>query len=184
MFIRDINKTTKLETYINNSFLLYKDDILILHSKQWKEEDISGQSCIQYKIYNYYLTIYYVILIYLEIKDGVNLEWNYYEEKYKLNKISKCLACNNINLNKILNIFGLPLTICTEDGGIECMGLQENFEIEPILFNTSNLYNKFDVKSLLNNPISCEILLSSSCNNINILNYILQINNNQEFLIL
>lgn len=181
MFLR-INKTTELETYIANVFSLYRKDILALHIKEWKEEDISGKSCIQYKIYQYYLAVYYVILIYLELKQGINTDWNYYESKYKISTIRKCLSCDKIDLNAILNIFGLPST--TPDGGIEDMGLEETFEIEPILLTTESEYDKVVIKDILNNLYTCELLLPSRCNEINNIDYILQLTNNPEFLIL
>ncbi|SRR6266403_4042359 len=182
MFLR-INKTTELETYIANVFSLYRKDILSLHYKEWKEENISGKSCIQYKVYQYYLAIYYVILIYLELKQGINTDWNYYIKKYNLDKISKCLACDNIDLESILKIFGLSITTCID--GIECIGVEESFEVEPVLIGYIPTYNKVIIKDLLNNLISCELLLlSSKCNEINNTNYILQITNNPDFLIL
>lgn len=182
MFLR-INKITELENYINKSFSLYRNEILALHLKQWKEEDISGKSCSQYKAYKYHLAIYYVILIYLELKQGIHTDWIYYNNKYKLDTIKKCLACDNIILEKLLNIFGLPSTIC--DGGIECMSLEESFIIEPELLEETIEYNTVNIKDILNNLNTCEILIPSLCD-ISILqgNNILQLTEDQEFLIL
>lgn len=180
MFLR-INKTTPLENIMSKVFALYRADILALHTKQWKEEDISGKSCIQYKIHQYYLATYYVTLIYLELQQGINTDWEYYKEKYKTDTIRKCLSCNNIDLNAILTLFGLPTTIC--EGGIECMGLEEDFEIEPETF-TAPVYNNVDIKTLISNPISCELLLDSKCNDNESIDYILQLTQCPEFLIL
>lgn len=180
MFIR-INKTTDLENLMTKVFSIYRKDILALHTKEWKEEDITGKSCIQYKIYQYYLAIYYVILIYIELKQGIHTDWEYYTKKYNTDSIRKCLACDGIDLNTILNTFGLPTTEC--EGGIECMGLEESFEIEPTTFTTPT-YNNVNVLNLLANPVTCELLLDSRCNRNEDINYILQITNDPEFLIL
>ncbi len=156
MFIRRPNQTTVLENYINNFFNTYKVDILNLHNKQWDEEDISGKSCIQYDIFKYYEALYFVILIYLEVKQGIHTKWSYYIDKYYLVHIKKCLACHNIDLDKILNIFGLPIIDCI--GGIECMGLEIDFEIEPQMFIGGTL-PKYNINDLLNNLQGCTYLL-------------------------
>lgn len=182
MFIR-LNKTTELETYINNAFKLYRTSLLTLHSKQWKEEDISGASCIQYKIYQYHLAVYYTILIYSEVQQGINSDWEYYKDKYKIETITKSLACDGINLDAILNEFGLP--IISSEGGIESLEIEQSFEIEPTILSSETEYNNVDIQSLLDNPSTCEVLVESKCSDNQIANnFILEITDEQEFLIL
>jgi hypothetical protein len=102
------------EVLIKNFFTYYRNDILTLHRKQWSEESIRDKSCVQYKIQQYYLALYLVLLIKVEVDSGVNTTWQYYIDKYGLADKAKKFACNNISLKQILSIFGLPTSTTTE----------------------------------------------------------------------
>jgi len=152
MFIR-LNKNTVLETYISKSFQLYKDKIIELHNEQFKQEDITGESKKQFKVLNYHIAILYVILIYNDIitKSNNLLNWEYYNTKYEIDKYRISFACKGVDIDKILNIFNLPYI---NSNGIENMGIESNFIIEPLgiipLIPVS-----FDINKLLSETSDC-----------------------------
>lgn len=149
MFLR-VNKTTDIEARWNAFFQLYKDDILALHSIQWRDESVYNRSCIQYGIMKYYLAFYLCLLIYIEVINGVSHSWEYYVDKYNLEDITNYLASNNISMTDILDIFGLPIVISSGIGYKE-IGLTFNIG-EPI--ESTNI-NNIDIDVLLSTPIGC-----------------------------
>ncbi len=129
MILHQYNTSTYLEDRIEAFWNLYKVKILELNTRAWKEEDLRGESLTQWSIMQYYNVLSLVILIYLDIKKNNTIypTWSYYNTKYDLDNKKKCLACNNIDLDKILNIFDLPFTSIGE--GIGAMEIETNLEI-------------------------------------------------------
>lgn len=151
MFLR-YNKNTVLETYISKSFLLFKDVIIDRHKKQYKEEDIKGSSCVQYSIMDIYLSILFVVLIYNDVISTNNTSWEYYNNKYCIDRIRKCLACKGIDIDLILNVFGLPYEGTIEGINFDIIG--STFEIEPatLIPLTTTVV---DINTLLNTNDNC-----------------------------
>jgi len=153
MFIR-LNQNTVLESYISQSYKLYEDDIMTLHIEQFNQEDICGESKKQFKVLNYHIATLYVVFIYNDIVSRTNnlLEWSYFEEKYCVDKYRDAFACKGIDLDKILNIFGLPYV---SSNGIGGMQIETNFVIEP-LGTTPPDNTTFDMTTLLAETSGCE----------------------------
>jgi hypothetical protein len=147
---------TNIEDFINTSFSIYKKDILINFYKQIKDEELKGESCRQYN-FSFYLALYLITLVYKEFLKYPLKDWSYFEDKYNLKKLKECLLCNNIDLNKILKSFQLP--IVTGDG-INFMEVEENLEVEPttLLVTLSDIVI-IDLKKLLNTEDKCELSL-------------------------
>lgn len=150
-----LGKPAHIDNLLKEAFLLYKTDILKLHNKVWKDEDYEGESCNQFVLYQYYLAIYFVVLIWLYVQQNPNKTWVEIEEHFDINNKRKQLACNNIDLDKILNIFSLPLK-GTCHGGIENMGFEHCFIIEPssVCQVTPNT-EVVDMLAILNNMNHC-----------------------------
>lgn len=131
MILHQYNTNSFLDTKIRNFWTTFKADILKLTFKSWKEEDYRGKTYTQWRITQYHNVLTLMILLIFDIKKNgkVHTDWAYYNTKYKLDTYRKCLACECIDLDKVLAIFGLPFKDCT--GGIECMGIQLTFQIEP-----------------------------------------------------
>ena len=129
MVLHQYYNASILEQKIQEFWSLYKTDLLKLSRDSWKQEDLRGQSYTQWKIMQYYNILSLVILLYFDVlKNGtVYTTWSYYNTKYNLDEVRKCAACNCIDLDKILAIFGFPFNDCI--GGIECMRI-ETPEIE------------------------------------------------------
>lgn len=107
---------------------LYRTDIMALTDSQINDEDALGVSCKQYRIMQYYLGFYLVVMIYLEMIATKINTWSYYVNKYDLKNKKYNLGCNNISLDKILEIFGLPTVV---GSGIEHMNIEGVFIVEP-----------------------------------------------------
>lgn len=102
----------------------------------------------------YYYLLYMLVLLDQDITrlQSLNKPYSYFVDKYKLNELSKCLACNNIGLSKALNIFAIPSYFPTD--GIETMEVEETLVVEqaipdPVTSNASIIIN------LLSNPNQC-----------------------------
>lgn len=157
----DLNTVSDEVGFARNAYLLYKDKLHELHQKQWKDEDIHGESCVQYITYQYYLAILLVTLISKEVKEGVNTDWSYYEETYDLETKRKNLACNGIDLDDILNIFDLPINNESVEG-IEGVEIEASFQIEGSgNFGIGNVEN---IGYLLANPNGCFNFIDDICN--------------------
>lgn len=130
MILHQYNNSSYLGVKINDFWIAFKSDILKLTTKSWKEEDNRGSSLTHWKIMQYYNVLSLMILIYFDIEKNKTIysEWSYYNTKYKLDEYRKCLACECIDLDKILTIFGFPFAECTE--GIECMNIETTFIVE------------------------------------------------------
>lgn len=147
---------TELNTYLYNYWQLYNDDINTLNARWWKDEDIWGSSCRMYKVYQYYFAFYYVELIYIEYNRGFNTEYSYYETKYNIEETRKKLGCNGINLSRIFEIFGLFLS---ENDGIEGMGIEQSFVVEPN--NVTVTPVTYVISNLINNPYTCTSIFNN-----------------------
>ena len=164
MFLKFPSISTDIDSKLTAAFNLYKDDIIALHEKQWKQEDVSGASTVQYKIAQYYYAVLLAILIYTEYQDGIETDWDYYKTKYDIAENTKKFACNRIDFDAILAIFNLPpdsdTTLC--GGGIgsedveQCLVVEEN----PV---AASSYGTVDIADLLDNPSSCTNLVAESC---------------------
>ena len=156
MFLR-LNKATDIEIKWNTWWKSIKFKVLELSEKQFITEDVYGKSKIQYKIYQYYLAFYLVLLVYLEYKSGYNTNWNYYIKKYKLETKKHNLACNGVNLNILLSVFGLPRVFT--NGGIEDMVIETSFEVEPTIWNPTGVSKTVDIKYELQNINNCYLYI-------------------------
>lgn len=133
MFIR-LKQYTLLEQHINTFFQEYRSKIVSLTKTSWKKEDLDGEGCSIFTVAQYYFGMYIVILIYLELQLNIPRTKQYYIDKYDLKVVQDKLACNGISLSKILEIFGivgLLNTNATDFDGIEFMGIEYNFIVEP-----------------------------------------------------
>jgi len=164
MLIRS-NKTTQFESNLSECFSIYKDKILSLHTKYWNEEDINGEGCTQYTIAQYHHAIKLVSLIAIDYTQCIQCkDWDYYIDKYNLVSISKRLACNGIDLEKLLGCFDLPATTCLcGTDGIECLNIEGSFEVEAgeALVKYGS---KIDIKEALDCLCcECTLLIDENC---------------------
>jgi hypothetical protein len=132
MVLHQYNTASFLDNKVQEFWSLFKKDIIKWTEKSWKEEDYTGKSYAQWNVMQYHNTLSLIILMYLDIEKNklVYPNWSYYNTKYKLDLYRKCLACANIDLDKVLDIFGLPFRICGE--GIECMEIENTFIVSGI----------------------------------------------------
>lgn len=132
MVLHQYNTASPLDNKVQEFWILFKDKIIALTEKSWKQEDYTGKSYAQWEVMQYHNILSLVILMYIDIKKNstVHPDWAYYKDKYKLDLYRKCLACSDINLDKILDIFGLPFRIC--GSGIECMNIENTFIVSGI----------------------------------------------------
>ena len=155
---------TSYENAVNNLFIANSNVMFTLLDKTWKDEDIYGDSCAFYRISDYYTAYYLVSLIYRDIEEQVVTNWDEVLEKYNLVALSECYACKGINLTEVFEEFGFPFIDCS--CGIECMGFQVSFEIEPDCNPCSGCgengedTSTYVIKDLLDNLSSCTNTLS------------------------
>lgn len=129
MFLRTYNKANYYEIAAHNTFQYYKADIMALHTQQWKEEDVQGESCVQFKTMQYYAAIYYISILSSILNGGIKT-WDEIKTKYCYEDKRKKFACNGIDLDRVAGFFSLPPN---GECGINGMGIQDTFEIEPII---------------------------------------------------
>jgi hypothetical protein len=132
-FVHSEDILNKWYTYFN----YYKSDILDLQSKLFNQEDYKGTSKIHYRIQQYYLAFDLVKLIWLELSWN-SQPWSYYETKYDLDNKRRILGCLGIDLDVILNIFGISTTT---NNDVQIFGC--------ILSNT--VTTTYDINELLEN---------------------------------
>lgn len=156
MILPNNKHTSYLENAINNSLLLYREDIIALFKKSWKEEDLNEVSDSQFHAGQLNLAIQLVTLVYLDVIRGVNTDWDYYVSKYNLETYKKCLSCDKINLDKILEKFGLPNV---GEKGINFQQIETTFIIE--FQNSINTLSSVNVIDILNASESCKIFLDN-----------------------
>jgi hypothetical protein len=164
MFLRTVD-ANPLESFINTFFSGNKAALMELHTKQFNEEDIKEYSKYQYDIIKYYAALHLVILIWLEVQNGVQTDWNYYSNKYDLPCKKKSLACYGISLDNILKSFGLPIIANT--GGIGGMKIEYDFIVEPTDITIPTVINE-DINTLLETEDACYDYLNTVCNPLNI----------------
>lgn len=152
---------TDLENNINNTFKLYKKSIVNNFLSEINDEQLKGESTIQYNNFDIYLAIYIVTLVFLEVKKYPTKTWDYFVSKYNLNKLKECFACKGIKLDDILTQYQLP--ILTGDG-IDFLEIENTFQVEPInLTPIIPIINKVNLLSLLNNK-NCIVNINKLCN--------------------
>jgi len=189
MFLRTYNKANYYEIAINNTFKYYKAEILALNKQQWKEEDIQGESCVQFKTMQYYAAIYYIGIL-SSILNGGTKTWEEIKTKYCYEDKRKKFACNGIDLDKVAGFFSLPpITECGIDGmgientfevepttspcegvttncsgGIEGMGIEIDLEVEPLEFSEScSETTSINIEETLANLYSCTVNVETVC---------------------
>lgn len=130
MLLHQYNNASYLDTKINEFWTVFKKDILKLTLLSWKEEDNRGKTFTLWKVMQYQSLLGLLILIYIDVTKNsqIRTDWSYYNTKYNLDAKRKCLACNCIDLDKALTIFGFPFKTC--EGGIECLSVENTFKIE------------------------------------------------------
>jgi hypothetical protein len=151
-----VSSVSVIDSYLANSFGEFRSAIIDLQTKWFNEESYKGTSKYMYKTSMYYLGIYLAILIYLELKDGYNTDWDYYKDKYSLDVNRKKLACCGIDLDDILAAFNLPAV--DKEGcinGIGSMGIEHCFVIEPTVLPTATETEPVDIEDLLATPTEC-----------------------------
>lgn len=160
LLIHNINSATitDLDLKIKAFWDLNKLVILSNNSEQWNDEDLKGKSFAQWKSMTYFYLLALLQLIYNDI-NHTQQEWSYYQEKYDLENIKKCLHCIGINLDKNLNIFGFPI-IC--ENGIECLDIESSLEVEPEDLDEEEIIT-VDLAALLATPVYC-INTLTNCN--------------------
>lgn len=148
------------EQNVSDFFSLYKEDMLKLFSKLWKEEDRIEESDKIYNI-NQYLYVYlYCLLIKTEYLLGINTDWNYYIDKYKINEKRKLFACNDISLDNVLKVFGFP--VINNGIGIENLGIENTFSVETSEGLTTTIV-QISIQDLLDNPNGELTYLNTEC---------------------
>lgn len=156
-------QSSEIDFYMSRMFGLYRESILNLHKKQFKEEDVRGKSKQHYFIQQYYLAFLYVYLIFLEVKEGVYTDWSYYENKYEISKYRKAFACHNIDLDDLLAIYDLPLkTNASCVSGINSMAIEKCFIVEPSTLAVP-IIETADIASLLANSHECTNYILTDC---------------------
>lgn len=158
MYLSTYNKPTFLEERINEAFLYYEKEIIALHKEGWNEEDLNEVTSKHFKVEQYQAIIQLIILIYLEIIRGVNTDWEYYVNKYKLDSYKKCLICYQINIDKILSIFQLP---SVGETGINFSQIENSFIVENLQQVVSPITSNF--LSILEGGSYCELKLNIDC---------------------
>lgn len=139
-----------------NVFNEHRDAIVELHEKWYREESYKGTSNFMYKVSMYHIAIYLAVLIYLELKDGYETDWDYYVDKYSLNQNRKKLACCGIDLDTILASFGLPAVDkagCVN--GVESMEVEHCLVIEPTDLPVISTPAIGNITHLLSTPHEC-----------------------------
>lgn len=157
MILPNNNNTSFLEQAINNSFLLYKDELVVLFKKSWKEEDYNETSYSQFTGSRYLIAIQLAVLVYLDYIRFPSLGWTYYVSKFDLEKYAKCFKCDGINLDKILEKFGLP----SVGEGVEHQIVEETLIVEALSFTDSA--TSISLISLIEKGESCSIFLEDDC---------------------
>lgn len=162
MILHKYSNDNYLDGRIRAYWLFFKADILALTTKGWNEEDLRGKSCTQYKVMQYYYLLYILILLYEDLKANSVLQpsWSYYNTKYNIDGLRKCLACIGIDIDKALAVFNFPLVPCIN--GLECMDVEGSFIVEPTAFPTSTV-TTISLSVLLANPTSCSNSLVTTC---------------------
>lgn len=162
MFLK-IGQATEFEKNIHNFFQYYYNDIMQLYQKFWFQESIYDKSCIQYQINQYNGAIILLSLISYEVNEGIQTDWSYYIDKYKLDDKAKILACNNISLKKGLEIFGLNTAVnvneIVDNNAVEYAIVENTLIVEPS-DTTSDII--VDISDLLALEDNCYNLLDDS----------------------
>lgn len=140
-----------LNNSVNNYITAFKSELIGFSTNEWNDEDLKGKSYSQWEAMQYYNLMYLLIIVYNEVirTQNLNHSWSYYREKFKLDKYRKCLECEGIDFDKALNAFGFY--IYTNESGIEQMGIENNFRIQP---SDPIIYNK-TIIDLLATPFIC-----------------------------
>ena len=128
MFLRTrYNNTTIIDDYWKEYYQLYRTTIVSTIQNGWKQEDVWGITCDYNIVRKFQYTFFYVLMIYLEIKRGIVTDWTYYEVKYDILNVRKCLTCYGIRLDDVFDIFNLN----NGEYGIENIGIELTYEVEP-----------------------------------------------------
>lgn len=130
MILHQYNTASYLDTKIHEFWITFKKDMLKLTTQSWAEEDRRGKTYTHWKVMQYQSVLSLLTLIYIDVtKNGtIHTDWSYYNTKYNIDNLRKCLACNCIDLDKALAIFGFPFQTC--GSGIECMNIENTFIVE------------------------------------------------------
>ncbi len=123
---------TPLAKVYDTMFLYYRDTIVSYALKQWKEEDIKGESCLQLHQLKHFLAFAYVLLLSVEEQEGL-LTDNVLIEKYDIEHIKKCFACSEISIEKLFEIAGINLVANADCPGINTHGVEHNWGIGQML---------------------------------------------------
>jgi hypothetical protein len=145
----------QLSLYWQRLNILYGNTILSISDKWLNDEAIRGRSCKQYKVNQYYYAFYLGLLIKTELLHGYTTDKDYYYTKYNLVDLKNKLACNNISLTDILNIFDISFT---ESTGIEGISIEDGFIVEPDYTLPTTVYN---IQVLLANPTYCTTIYTN-----------------------
>lgn len=112
------NITNNIDTNLNISLIgANKASIISLINKWFNNEYISGYSCKQYTLKQYYLAFILAKLILQEMTITGNSDYEYYNLKYNINKKKQNLACNKIDLDNIFTLTGVLFTSNSGVGG-------------------------------------------------------------------
>ena len=121
----------------NIMFKTFKPNIIEDLLKAFKEESFNGESTLQYKVLNHYYIMILVLLIKLDFQFITGVIWQDLVKKYNLKKLKEKLACCKLDLDGVLNSYGLPSVedIFPEPNdlfyGINYLGIEQTFEVEP-----------------------------------------------------
>src|SRR5687768_6654697 len=97
-----VKKLGILDTAVSNFFTAYKSELVSLSQSQWNSEDYKGKSRHQWTIMQYYNLMYLFILVHKEVVRTKDLgyPWSYYESKFNLVEVQRCLGCYGIDWDK------------------------------------------------------------------------------------
>lgn len=147
--------TSTIDSYLANAFSKIRISIVALQNKWFNEESYKGTSKIPYKVSMYYMAIYLVLLMYLEMKAGYNTTWSYYQTKYDIDTNRKKLACCGIDLDDIISSFGISTTTASCVQGIGSMEIEDCLEVEPIELKATTTATSINVSTYLSIPNEC-----------------------------
>ena len=119
--------TDTLSKFWLDYWSLYKNDIVTLLDNSYNDEKISGFTCKNYKLSQYFLAFELVVMIYNELNTYTGITEDYINTKYNIADKRHKLACNHIDLYAIYNIFGISFR---NGSGIEGMGIEQTFKVE------------------------------------------------------
>lgn len=100
--------------YKNRFYSYYKPQIVSLINKQFKGEDINGESYVIYNFSEYKVIYTYFSLLKLNLTT-ITQPLSYFRGKFKLDDFVDTLSTKNYNIYTLLDLFEIPHEILTAE---------------------------------------------------------------------